>query len=366
MKKLITQSEFSRLAGCTPQAVHNLIGKRLKDAMHGHRIDPSHPIAVAYLRERATVKSLQRKPAACRGISATVLAEILRVCPTARGGAQMGLIAGLSVQQVVEVLPLNKGVADHVRILRRIEEVAMIQLKIDEKESELAPREMVAFQICSMLDDLTQRADKSMPSAIAARAFALASNGAPLEDVEAMARLIVTQHLKGYAGSAKSNMLDRYRNAESEDDPELAEVKRLFPRVRAPGEIRAIADLTVSEVADQFGDAAGACEYISIVKKIADTRMMSLKLAEKEGELVRRDWVRAFIFGQIESLHQRLLRDAPRTIASRVYASAKSGATQGEAEDLIRGILIQHLRSCSVPVRRLLAQKSAPIEAAQA
>ena len=140
-------------------------------------------------------------------------------------------------------------------------------------------------------------------------------------------------------------------------DTAIDEIKRIFPQARTPGQIGMIAELTVRQVAEQFTSASGASEYVTIIKKLEDTRMVQLKISEKEGELIPRELVRGSIIGMLDALHVRLLRDAPRTIASRVYAQAKSGAPMEEAETLIHDVISQHLKGYVKTAKRILASK---------
>jgi len=141
----------------------------------------------------------------------------------------------------------------------------------------------------------------------------------------------------------------------------IDEVKRIFPSAHTPEQIRMIASLTVQQVAEQFTNASGASEYVTTVKKLEDTRMVQLKIAEKEGELIPRELVKTTIIGMLDALHIRLLRDAPRTITSRCYALAKNGAPMEDAEAMIHGIISQHLKGYVATAKRILLAKI-PVE----
>ena len=53
VKKLMSKSEFARLAGVSPAAVTKALRSTLRDAEHGKRIDAAHPAAVKYLQDKA-------------------------------------------------------------------------------------------------------------------------------------------------------------------------------------------------------------------------------------------------------------------------------------------------------------------------
>ena len=73
-------------------------------------------------------------------------------------------------------------------------------------------------------------------------------------------------------------------------------------------------------------------------------REKELRNWEVEGKLIPRDGVRTHVFGAVEGANRRLLRDAPKTIARRLYAMAKSGASVEEAEQVVREIVGSQLR----------------------
>lgn len=61
VKKLVSKSEFARMAGVGPSAITKAISSGLDAAMDGKRINASHPVAVKYLDEK--IKEQQPPPA---------------------------------------------------------------------------------------------------------------------------------------------------------------------------------------------------------------------------------------------------------------------------------------------------------------
>lgn len=53
VKKLVSKSEFARLAGVSAPAVTKALRSGLRDAVDGKRIDAAHPAAVKYLQDKA-------------------------------------------------------------------------------------------------------------------------------------------------------------------------------------------------------------------------------------------------------------------------------------------------------------------------
>ena len=53
VKKLVSKSEFARLAGVSAAAVTKALRSGLRDAADGKRIDANHPVAVKYIQDKA-------------------------------------------------------------------------------------------------------------------------------------------------------------------------------------------------------------------------------------------------------------------------------------------------------------------------
>jgi len=85
--------------------------------------------------------------------------------------------------------------------------------------------------------------------------------------------------------------------------------------------------------------------WLEQLKDIEAIREKRLKNAATEGKLISRELVAAHVFGAIESANKRLLRDAPKTIASRAFELARSSTGNLEqAERMVRDEIASHLR----------------------
>lgn len=116
------------------------------------------------------------------------------------------------------------------------------------------------------------------------------------------------------------------------------------------------ADLTIREIADRWGTFHGFAAFLDAKKTIAETKKLELANAEKRGEVISRDMVRQHVFGNIEAVNKRLLGDAPRTIARRLYAMAKSGAPSEEAERTVRELISSQLKPVKATAARVLRE----------
>lgn len=72
--------------------------------------------------------------------------------------------------------------------------------------------------------------------------------------------------------------------------------------------------------------------------------------------MISRDFVRTHLFGLLEELSRRLLADASRTIARRLYSAAQAGVSIEEAEATVRSILEQNLQRVRDQAKRRLRE----------
>lgn len=119
-------------------------------------------------------------------------------------------------------------------------------------------------------------------------------------------------------------------------------------------EIEAYSHLSLDELVERFGTAIAFRDWLDARKKISEIREKDLKNDETEGRLIERELVRTHIFGAIEAGNRRLLGDAPKTIARRLYALAKSGAPIEEAEGVVREIMASQLKPVKATAARVL------------
>ncbi|MGB5812120.1 MAG: hypothetical protein WBG86_16410 [Polyangiales bacterium] len=101
---------------------------------------------------------------------------------------------------------------------------------------------------------------------------------------------------------------------------------------------------------------------LEIDKKRAETRRIHLQNEHAAGQLIRRDFVSQHIFGALEQLSLRLLRDAPKTIASQLMALHHAGVPVEEAEQKVREIFSDLLQETKRKARQALkrTQNGAP------
>jgi hypothetical protein len=91
------------------------------------------------------------------------------------------------------------------------------------------------------------------------------------------------------------------------------------------------------------GDSSSEIQDLRRRRLAAQVRNEELELAEREGELIGRRFVRQHVIGLLEELFRRLLYDGARTIAIRTAGAARSGSTDEELTALVRGIISAEL-----------------------
>lgn len=119
-------------------------------------------------------------------------------------------------------------------------------------------------------------------------------------------------------------------------------------------------EMSLRELTDRFGTITTFKDWLDARKKLVDIREKDLKNAETEGELIDRELVRSHVFGAIESVNRRLLGDAPKTIARRLYAAAKSDMNVEAAEKIVREIISSQLKPVKVQAARALRSGKTP------
>src|SRR5688572_5122439 len=100
-----------------------------------------------------------------------------------------------------------------------------------------------------------------------------------------------------------------------------------------------IANWTIREVGQRFGTVTAFKDWLFALKTIEDVREKRLRNEEADGTLIPREPVKTYVFGLIDATNRRLLTDAARTLARRLFALAKSGATLEDGERTAREII---------------------------
>lgn len=129
------------------------------------------------------------------------------------------------------------------------------------------------------------------------------------------------------------------------DDEAIGAFVGSTPERRGPGleqdapEFEAYADLTIRQILDIHGTEERFSNWLDSNKTFEQVIHQRLKNQELAGSLIDRELVRIHVFGALESLTQRLLRDFAKTSTRQNYAAAKNGTPVEESEALVRKAL---------------------------
>lgn len=87
-----------------------------------------------------------------------------------------------------------------------------------------------------------------------------------------------------------------------------------------------------AEAAPEDGAAtpslAGEYDELTLRKRRAEVEKLELRNARDQGKVVATEHVRVLVYGYLEALHLRLLRDGATTLAESLLSAAKAGATR--------------------------------------
>jgi hypothetical protein len=149
------------------------------------------------------------------------------------------------------------------------------------------------------------------------------------------------------------------RKPESEPPPAEPEFSVSFDDGEDEGgaedlDVEHFADLTLRQLTDRFGTKTRFKDWLDARKKIADIQEKDLKNDETTGRLIERELVRTHVFGAIEASNKRLLQDAPKNIARRIYAMAAANVPAEEAERTVREIIGSNLAAVKATAVRVL------------
>src|SRR5689334_13315687 len=146
-----------------------------------------------------------------------------------------------------------------------------------------------------------------------------------------------------------SNLIRRVDAARLRGISRASVTEACRPRASLYGAARgAYLDRTAPEfepwlAAGQAALAAPELRERSVRKKRAEIAALELKLRRDQGELIERALVKRYLFGYLEALSIRLLRDMPQTLASQVSSRTRANATNEEITTFIREVLSREL-----------------------
>lgn len=119
-------------------------------------------------------------------------------------------------------------------------------------------------------------------------------------------------------------------------------------------DIHGFEDLTLREIVTRYGSMSVHSDWLDMRRKQVQIREREIKNFELEGRLIPREGVRVHVIGVIDGAFRRLLQDAPKTLARRIYAMAHAGESVEAAEELVRDTVTSLLRPVKEAAARVL------------
>lgn len=139
------------------------------------------------------------------------------------------------------------------------------------------------------------------------------------------------------------------RSAKNASRPAPAPTKR--PIGKAPKEpdqeliddLGAYLAMTLGDILERHGTERRWKDLLEARAKIAAIQERELGMSESRGELISRELVRQHVIGAIDAGNRRLLADATKTLARRLYAAARAGEPIEAGEKIAAEVIGSHL-----------------------
>lgn len=236
MPRLISRTEFARIAGVSQAAITKACKGALAAACHGARIDVAHPAAQTYLERRGAKEPLPLSPAAARARTApakppengaaappapTRPAKKLRGAPpelspdppakepvrlVAREVRDVSEVADMTIRQVVAKFGTVTAFKDWLAALRTIEDVREKNLRNAETDGNLISIRLVRTHVMGALESGNRRLLSDSPKTIVRQVYAAAKSDVPIEEVEHLVREIISSQLKPMKDAAAKSL----------------------------------------------------------------------------------------------------------------------------------------------------------------
>lgn len=111
-------------------------------------------------------------------------------------------------------------------------------------------------------------------------------------------------------------------------------------------------NLTLNELVAYFGSDESYRGWLMAKKTQTEIVEREIKVHEKKGELISRDFVSKAIFGLIEEFTTRLLVDSSVSIATKVFAHCESGDSIEEATETVRNEISKPLKGAKAKITK--------------
>ena len=145
---------------------------------------------------------------------------------------------------------------------------------------------------------------------------------------------------------------------EKEEKPEIDKVNRPLAQMLGGNlsneELNSFGSMELRTLLDRYGTDRRFAELLKALKTVEEINEKRLKNAEREGNLIPRDMVKAVVFALLDSCFVQILDDGSRTITSRTITAVEAGESAEDIEEMVRGIQSIKLRSVKDRITRSL------------
>lgn len=154
--------------------------------------------------------------------------------------------------------------------------------------------------------------------------------------------------------------------------PELVARRKAPPTTSAAKDVALSLNVDLSELIKQpFGEVLEKYGSIDRVyqmarsrKELAYSQKAQIQSDELRGHLIRRDFVKQHVMGELDGLFRRLLGDLSATVANKVRIAAKGGASPEDCRTLVHDLISAEIvRAKEIMIERLETGQAPATEA---
>lgn len=307
-KKLISRSDFARLAQVSPPSVTEACASTLAAACEGKRIDRAHPDAVAYLQKQHEHRRNGGKmpPDELTGQVLEFIAETGRNNVTA-----LRSHFGIGYKRAKRIMDaINSGEA------------------LEGLKNTAPPPESVAT---------TRKAPPPPPLQLPEPALEAPPEHAPAPETR-------QPPPKPLTGAALAK-----RMRQSVTTP--IDTEGLFV---VPDDLADFLDYSLRDLIERFGTGLRFNDWLNATQKIEQINEKRLKNAATKGALISRHLVQTGVVDVFNQAHLRLLKDGAKSIAAGAISKHASGVELAEVEAFVSDILGSFIKPVKNKILRSL------------
>lgn len=119
-----------------------------------------------------------------------------------------------------------------------------------------------------------------------------------------------------------------------------------------PEDIRKLSNKSLNQLVAIFGTDTRFVDWLKAKKLIQDIAEKEIKNAAALGELVNKELIKQGVLDPVDSMLRKLMTDGARTMAQRLEAKYKTGATVSEAEEFIQKQMTSFVKPMKATIAR--------------